>query len=104
MDDALKAIETVTPGNRHVVTVQDIAFGGEGVARIGEFVVFVPFVLAGEEVEVEITEVKKRFARARLLDVVKPSADRVRPLCPYFGDCGGCQYQHIAYPVQLQMK
>ncbi len=54
-------------GARCTVIIEDIAFGGEGVARIEDFVVFVPFVLVGEMVEVEITEVKKRFARARLL-------------------------------------
>src|SRR6266850_1700861 len=92
------------PGAKATVTIHDIAFGGEGVARIGEFVVFVPFVLVGEEVELELTEVKKRFARGRLLRIVNASADRVTPLCPYFGDCGGCQYQHTAYPAQLQIK
>jgi len=84
--------------------ITDIAFGGEGVARADEFVVFVPFVLAGETVEVEITEVKKNFARGRLVRVINPSPDRVQPPCPYFGACGGCQYQHIAYPAQLQFK
>ena len=59
------------------LTIHDIAFGGEGVGRMDEFVVFVPFVLVGEMVEVEITEVKKNFARAKLLRVVTPSPDRV---------------------------
>ncbi|MFO1513196.1 MAG: class I SAM-dependent RNA methyltransferase [Verrucomicrobiota bacterium] len=86
------------------LTVQDIAFGGEGVARINDFVVFVPFVLVGETVEVEITEVKKSFARARLLQVAAPSPERVKPACPHFGACGGCQYQHMDYPAQLRMK
>src|ERR1051325_307901 len=94
----------ITPGQKLVVTIEDIAFGGEGVARVDEFVLFVPFVLVGEEVEAEILEVKKRFARARLVKVLKASPDRVTPLCPYFGDCGGCQYQHIAYPAQLEIK
>jgi tRNA/tmRNA/rRNA uracil-C5-methylase (TrmA/RlmC/RlmD family) len=92
------------PGDRPTVTIHDVGFGGEGVARIGEFVVFVPFVLVGEEVEVEITEVKKRFARAKVVRILKPSSNRVQPLCQYFGDCGGCQYQHVAYPVQLEIK
>ena len=70
----------------------------------GDFVVFVPFVLVGEVVEVEITEVKKNFARAKLLRVVQPSPERVEPACRYFGQCGGCQYQHVDYAAQLRLK
>src|SRR6185369_5640435 len=91
-------------GTRLSVSIEDIAFGGEGVARVDDFVIFVPFVLVGEEVEVQVLEVKKRFARARLVKVLKAAPDRVTPLCPYFGDCGGCQYQHIAYETQLALK
>lgn len=91
-------------GSRLVVRVIDIAFGGEGVARFHELVVFVPFVALGEEVEIEITELKKRFARAKLIRVVTPSPDRVAPRCRYFGECGGCQYQHLAYEAQLKLK
>ncbi|MEI9863545.1 MAG: TRAM domain-containing protein [Limisphaerales bacterium] len=86
------------------LTIHDIAFGGEGVGRIDEFVVFVPFVIVGETVEAEITEVKKNFARAKLLRVVTASPERVTPECQYFGTCGGCQYQHIDYPAQLRFK
>ena len=84
--------------------IQDLAFGGEGVGRIDELVVFVPFVITGETVEAEIIELKKNFARAKLLRVIEPSPDRVKPECRYFGACGGCQYQHIAYPAQLAAK
>src|SRR4051795_6349027 len=84
-------------GSRCTVEIHDIAFGGEGVARVNDFVVFVPFVMVGEEAEVEITEVKKRFARGKLIKVLKASPKRVEPPCQYFGDCGGCQYQHIEY-------
>jgi tRNA/tmRNA/rRNA uracil-C5-methylase (TrmA/RlmC/RlmD family) len=91
-------------GNKLTLTIGDIAFGGEGVARLGDFVVFVPFVAMGEIVEAEVTELKKRFARAKLLRVVAPSPERVAPLCPHFGACGGCQYQHLAYPTQLRLK
>ena len=94
----------LVPGQKITLQISDIAFGGEGVARIDEFVVFVPFVLVGEEVEAEITEVKKSFARAKLSRVVQPSPDRVQAPCPYFGGCGGCQYQHIAYETQLRIK
>ena len=91
-------------GARCVVTINDIAFGGEGVARVEDFVIFVPFVLTGEVVETEIMEVKKKFARGRLVRVIQESPQRVKPLCRYFGDCGGCQYQHIAYATQLEWK
>jgi tRNA/tmRNA/rRNA uracil-C5-methylase (TrmA/RlmC/RlmD family) len=86
------------------LTIHDIAFGGEGVGRVDEFVVFVPFVITGEKVEVEITEVKKNFARAKLLRVIMPSPERMEPPCRYFARCGGCQYQHISYAEQLRMK
>src|SRR5665213_773371 len=86
------------------MTIHDIAFGGEGVGRIDDFVVFVPFVIVGETVEAEIIEVKKNFARAKFLRVEKSSPERVTPECRYFGACGGCQYQHIAYPAQLKIK
>jgi len=92
------------PADKITVTIHDIAFGGEGVGRVDDFVVFVPFVIVGETVEVEITEVKKNFARAKLLRVVTPSPERVAPECRYFTQCGGCQYQHIDYAAQLRFK
>jgi tRNA/tmRNA/rRNA uracil-C5-methylase (TrmA/RlmC/RlmD family) len=90
--------------DRVSVTIHDIAFGGEGVGRIEEFVIFVPFVIVGETVEAEITEVKKNFARAKLLRVVTAAPERVTPECKFYGACGGCQYQHIDYAAQLRIK
>jgi tRNA/tmRNA/rRNA uracil-C5-methylase (TrmA/RlmC/RlmD family) len=92
------------PGDKVRLTIEDIAFGGEGVGRVGDFVVFVPWVAPGETVEAEVTEVKKRFGRARLLKILEASPERVAPPCRYFGDCGGCQYQHLAYGAQLRIK
>ena len=91
-------------GDRLRLTINDIAFGGEGVGRVDDFVVFVPFVLVGEIVEAEIIEVKKHFARAKLLSIDKYSPDRTEPECRYFGKCGGCQYQYIEYEAQLRLK
>lgn len=86
------------------ITVRDVAFGGKGVGRSDGMVVFVPYTIPGETVSVEITRKKKHYAEARLVSVDEPSADRVRPGCPYFERCGGCAYQHIAYPAQLAIK
>src|SRR5439155_12429484 len=91
-------------GQKLTLEIRDLAFGGEGVGRFQNFVVFVPFVLPGEMVEIELTEVKKTFARGRLLAVVKASPERVTPECRYFGECGGCQYQHVEYAAQLRLK
>jgi tRNA/tmRNA/rRNA uracil-C5-methylase (TrmA/RlmC/RlmD family) len=91
-------------GDKIILTIHDLAFGGEGVGRVDDFVVFIPFVITGETVEAEITEVKKNFARAKLLRVVTPAPERVTPECKYFGACGGCQYQHLDYAAQLRVK
>jgi tRNA/tmRNA/rRNA uracil-C5-methylase (TrmA/RlmC/RlmD family) len=91
-------------GDKLTLKISDLAFGGEGVARVEDFVVFVPFVAPGEVVEAEVIEAKKRFARARLLRVVEAAKERVQPLCRYFGECGGCQYQHLSYATQLEFK
>ena len=76
-----KPLPTPAPGARCTVKIQDVGFGGEGVARVDDFVVFVPFVITGETVEVEITEVKKKFARGRLVRVIEASPERAAPLC-----------------------
>ncbi|MEI8079988.1 MAG: TRAM domain-containing protein, partial [bacterium] len=87
------------------ITITDLALGGDGVGRLPDgCAVFVPFTIPGEEVEVEIVTAHKRFARARLVEVVKPSPDRIAPRCPLFGRCGGCQYQHLTYDAQLAAK
>lgn len=104
MSESVSSLPALSPGERVTLTITDIAFGGEGVGRVGQFVVFVPFVALGEEVEAELTEVKKSFARAKLIRVIVSSAQRVEPKCRYFGECGGCQYQHLDYATQLQLK
>ncbi len=111
MIDKTESAPDVTPvepefkaGQHCELTIHDLAFGGEGVGRLGEYIVFVPFVIPGERVQVELTEVKKRFARGRCIKVLEKSGDRVEPRCKYFGECGGCQYQHIAYTTQVRLK
>jgi tRNA/tmRNA/rRNA uracil-C5-methylase (TrmA/RlmC/RlmD family) len=95
---------TLQPGQRLELDITDIAFGGDGIGRVDGFVVFVPFVLAGERVEVEIVEVKKRYATADLVRVIAPSPHRVEPRCRYYQQCAGCQYQHVDYRHQLELK
>ena len=84
--------------------IEDVAFGGKGVAREQRKVVFVPYTIEGELVSAEIVREKKQFAEAELVEVKQSSPDRVAPQCPYFGRCGGCAYQHIGYEHQLAVK
>ena len=84
--------------------IHDVAFGGKGVARDEGKAVFVPFTIEGERVTAEIIREKKQFAEAELVALLDLSSHRATPECPYFGRCGGCSYQHIAYPHQLELK
>ena len=84
--------------------IEDIAFGGKGVARNGGKAVFIPFTIEGECITAKIIREKKQFAEGELIEVLESSPDRVAPECPYFGRCGGCSYQHIAYEHQLVLK
>jgi tRNA/tmRNA/rRNA uracil-C5-methylase (TrmA/RlmC/RlmD family) len=84
--------------------IEDVAFGGKGVARENGKAVFIPFTIDGETVSAEIVREKKQFAEAEVVDVRESSPHRVSPECPYFGRCGGCTYQHIAYEHQLAIK
>jgi 23S rRNA (uracil1939-C5)-methyltransferase len=86
------------------LTIEKLIPGGEGLARHEGRVVFVPGVLPGEEVTVEITEAKKDFARARVVDIVSASPDRVTPACPVAGACGGCDWLHIDPAAQARQK
>jgi 23S rRNA (uracil1939-C5)-methyltransferase len=86
------------------LTIEDIAFGGKGVARENGRVVFIPFTIEGEKISAEIVREKKQFAEAELVDLRESSPHRVQPECPYFGRCGGCSYQHIDYEHQLAIK
>jgi 23S rRNA (uracil1939-C5)-methyltransferase len=88
------------------LTLDGIAHGGEALGRHGGRTVFVPYGIPGERVRVDLVEEKERWARGRLVAILQASPDRVEPPCPYFGPdkCGGCQWQHIAYERQAELK
>jgi 23S rRNA (uracil1939-C5)-methyltransferase len=88
-----------------VVTLEKFTYGGECMGRLPDGrTVFVPFTLPGEQARIRLVEEKKSFARAKPLEIVSPSAERITPRCPHFGECGGCHYQHIQYAAQLEAK
>ena len=87
------------------VEMEKLVYGGDCLGRLPDGrAVFVPFVLPGEIVRVEIIDDKKRFARAIPVELIQASPERISPRCIHFGECGGCQYQNLAYPDQLKAK
>lgn len=86
------------------VVIDSLTNLGSGVARVDGWVVFVPFSLPGETVKARIYRNDKNCSHADLIEVISPSPDRIKPQCPLFGECGGCQYQHLDYPQQLAWK
>jgi 23S rRNA (uracil1939-C5)-methyltransferase len=91
-------------GDALSVSIDDLAFGGEGVGRVNGYVVFVRGGIPGDRVRVRLTEARARYGRGVIELVETPSPQRVEAPCPYFGRCGGCRLQHVAYPAQLAFK
>lgn len=94
----------VAVGDIVAAEISGLGHAGEGVGRVEGFAVFIPDALPGDVVRARITEVKKNYARADLLEVVTSSPERVAGRCPVHRECGGCQLQHMAYGAQLNWK
>ncbi len=94
----------VTKGEELDLTIDSLAFGGNGVARLNGFVVFVKRGLPGDTVRARVTKVKRSHAEAFTLEVVEPGAPRVEAPCQHYPACGGCRFQDLDYRAQLQAK
>ena len=89
----------------HVLAIKKVIAGGRGLGHLADgMVVMVAGVLPGETVAVQETKACRGHREARLLRVVQPTPERIAPPCPHYGICGGCDLQHAAYPLQLQIK
>ncbi|MDD5132541.1 MAG: 23S rRNA (uracil(1939)-C(5))-methyltransferase RlmD [bacterium] len=107
-------VKPITVKEKVNLKIENLIFGGEALARYQGFTIFLPYGCPGDEVEAEVTEVKKDYARAKITKIITPSPDRINPPCPYFYCleeqvedklfCGGCDWQHIKYETQLQLK
>jgi tRNA/tmRNA/rRNA uracil-C5-methylase (TrmA/RlmC/RlmD family) len=90
--------------SKKILKIEKLVPTGYGLSRENGFVHFVPFVLPGETVEASVIEQKKNFAFAKVDQLHETSKSRIKPRCEVFGQCGGCDWQHIPYPEQLQFK
>ena len=88
-----------------IITPFTHSYGGDSLGRLPDGrAVFTPFAMPGEKIRIRLVEEKRGHARAELLEVLEPAADRTSPICPHFRECGGCHYQHMTYPAQLAAK
>jgi len=94
----------VTKGEELELEVESLAYGGNGVARLDGFVVFVRRGLPGDRVRARVTKVKRSHAEALATEVVQPGPERVEAPCRHFPACGGCRFQDLAYDAQLEQK
>ncbi len=95
---------TVAVGDVIEGEVCDFASEGEGIVKIGSYAVFVPFAIKGEIIRARVRYAKKDYAFADLIEVEKPSPERIKPKCTYYGTCGGCDLQHVSRECQLKIK
>ena len=86
------------------LVIDNLTFGGRGLGRHEGKAVFVPDVIPGEKVRCRITKDHKRHSEAELIEILEASPERIKPLCPVASECGGCQWQHLPYDLQLQWK
>jgi len=86
------------------LTIDSLAYGGNGVARLDGFVVFVRRGLPGDTVRARVTKVQRRHAEAVAVDVLRPGESRVEAPCAHFPACGGCRFQDLSYEAQLDAK
>ena len=86
------------------VKIEAIAAEGKSLVRVDDLVVFVPFAVPGDVVDLQVTKKKHSYAEAEVVCLVQPSPDRIAPFCPHFGVCGGCKWQMLPYQLQLQAK
>ena len=86
------------------VHISDVAAEGKAIAKVDDLVIFVPFVVPGDVVDLQITKKRKNFAEARAINFVKYAEDRCNAVCEHFGVCGGCKWQILPYERQLFYK
>jgi 23S rRNA (uracil1939-C5)-methyltransferase len=84
--------------------IESMAFKGHGVARVNGKVFFIPYSVIGDKAWIKMVEKKKNYSIGKLIQLIEPSPWRANPPCPFFGQCGGCQWQHINDSVQINSK
>lgn len=86
------------------IIAEKMVFGGDCIAKMNGKTVFVPYAIPGEKLDVEIVEERRDYSNARIVNILEPSPHRVKPFCPLYGNCGGCNMQHIDASYQIELR
>ena len=86
------------------VLIEDMTENGEGIGKVDGYILFIKDTVIGDRVRAKVIKAKKTYGYGKMMEVIKPSADRVEPRCPVAGPCGGCQLQAMSYEGQLKFK
>ena len=86
------------------ITITGIAAEGKAIAKVDQLVIFVPYAVPGDVVDLQLTKKKHSYAEAEVVRMITPSTLRIAPICEHFGVCGGCKWQCLPYGEQLKYK
>ena len=86
------------------IQIEGIAAEGKAIARLDNKVIFVPYAVPGDIVNLQVTRKKSHYAEATITSIIQPSPMRIQPFCKHFGVCGGCKWQCLPYEEQLNAK
>jgi len=94
----------IRKGNEYILTIESLAYGGRGIGRLQDFVIFVDHALPGQTVRILLYKKRKGYGEGRILEVLTESPNAITPVCEHFGICGGCKTQHLEYAAQVDQK
>lgn len=94
----------IEKNKEYIVNIESLGYEGEGIAKVDRYPIFIPGALKGEKVKVEIIKAKKNYAYGNLIEIIKPSEERIEPNCVNYSKCGGCTLKHLNYDGQLDFK
>jgi len=89
---------------QYIVEIKSINHQAQGICNVDGMIVFVDGALPNEVIKIEIIQVKKEYAKGKIIEIIKKNDNRIEPICPYFFECGGCHLMHATYSYQLELK
>ena len=87
-----------------IVKIESLNHQGLGITRVNDKVTFVEQALPGETVDIKVTEEKKKYNLAKIQTIIEKNPNRIEPICPYYEECGGCDFGHVNYKTELKYK